>query len=433
MANTNTLIPVQINDDTKSLHAIGDYIMSYQPYQNAFLNALVNRIARTIVTSKMWQNPWARFKKGMIEFGETVEEVFVNIAKPYSFDPEMAEKELYKREVPDVRAAFHTMNWQKLYPVTVSQEQLKVAFLGWDGITDLIAKITESLYTSLALDEFLTMKYMIAREIVNGGFAVQTHDAIATKPTDAIKKYRTVTNDLTFLKSKFNRAHVRNSTPVNEQVIIIPNATEATLGVDVLANAYNLSQVDYIGNRIAIDSWEFDDDDTERLGELFANDDAYKPFTDDEKNELAKVSALKCDSSLFMIFDNLEQFTETYNGRGLYWNYFLHAWKTFSVSPYANAVVFTESASSVTGVTVSPSTATLSAGASMMFSADVAGSGIFDKSVTWSVDGDAVASGTHIDPQSGRLVVARNQDAGSLTVTAETVNGTKGTATVTVS
>jgi hypothetical protein len=77
--------PIRLYDDTRSLHAIGDYIMSYQPYQNAFVNALVNRIAMTIVTSRMWSDPWSVFKKGYMEFGETVEEVYISMAKAMCF------------------------------------------------------------------------------------------------------------------------------------------------------------------------------------------------------------------------------------------------------------------------------------------------------------------------------------------------------------
>ena len=42
--------PIQIYDNTESLHNIGQFIMNYQPYQNAFLSAIVNRIGLT--TSK---------------------------------------------------------------------------------------------------------------------------------------------------------------------------------------------------------------------------------------------------------------------------------------------------------------------------------------------------------------------------------------------
>ena len=37
----------------------------------------------------------------------------------------------------------HMMNYQKFYKATISNDQLRKAFLSWQGITDLIAKIVE--------------------------------------------------------------------------------------------------------------------------------------------------------------------------------------------------------------------------------------------------------------------------------------------------
>lgn len=429
--------PVRIPDDTSSIHNIGNYIMGYQPYQNAFLNALVNRIGRVLVTSRMWENPWAVFKKGKLEYGETVEEIFANIAKPHSYDPAKAESEVFKREIPDVRAAFHTMNFQKFYKVTISNDQLRQAFLSYGELTDLIARIVDTLYTSMQLDEYLVMKYMVCREALNGGIYVVKTGPITgagADPTDAVKKYREYTNNLTFLKSTYNRAGVRNSTPVERQVIIVPNAAEATIGVDVLANAFNISQVDYLGRRIAVDSFDFDADDTARLAELFEGDSSYTPFTGPEITSLQAINAAKFDPDWFMVFDNFEQFTENYNGQGLYWQYFYHVWKTFSASPFANAVVFTSQESDITGVTVSPASSNAVVGTSVQLTADVKGTGLIDKSVTWTMEGSAaLKSGTTIDAGTGLLHIAADETVGTtITVTATAVDGTTGTSTITV-
>lgn len=100
-------------DSVMSLRAIGELMMQYQPLQNAFLSNIVNRIAQVIITSRLYENPWNMFKKGLMEFGETVEEIFVELAKPFQFNPEVAEDKVFKRVIPDVRAAFHAMNYQK--------------------------------------------------------------------------------------------------------------------------------------------------------------------------------------------------------------------------------------------------------------------------------------------------------------------------------
>ena len=429
--------PIRVPDDTRSIHKIGEFIMSYQPYQNAFLSSLVNRIGRVLVTSKMWSNPWAVFKRGRLEFGETVEEIFANIAEPHSFDPAAAENEVFKREIPDVRAAFHSMNYQKFYKATISNDQLRQAFISYAELVDLIARIVDSLYTSMNLDEYLVMKYMLCRAALNGEIFTVTTPAITgtgADPAGAVVAYREMTNNLTFLKTTYNLAGVWNSTPVGDQVIIVANAPEAVIGVDVLANAFNLSQVDYIGNRVAIDSFSFDANDMARLKEIFANDPTFTEFNGTELKSLSKISAAKVSSDWFMVFDNYEQFTENYNGQGLYWQYFYHVWKTFSYSPFENAVVFTSEASEITSVTVSPASSNVAQGSSLQLNATVAGTGLIDKTVTWSISSDSdLKSGTAIDAGSGLLRIAADEVAETvITVTATAVNGKTGTSTITV-
>lgn len=282
------------------------------------------------------------------------------------------------------------------------------------------------------LDNFLGKKYLLCRELVNGGIYTVVTSPIGTDPDDAIIKYREYTNNLKFLKTAYNRAHVWNSTPVDEQVIIIPNDVEATLGVKVLADAFNLSQVDYISTRVAIDSFTFDEDDLARLAMLFENDDTYTEFTDEEVEALKKLSAVKLANDWFMCYDNFERMGSVENVQGLYWNYILHKWRTISASPFANAVAFTEEDSSITSVKVSPATGQVEQGSRTILTATVEGTGLFNKTVVWSISGQK-SSGTKIGADTGVLTVAKDETVGtSITVTATTVDGQAGTATLTV-
>ena len=134
-----------------------------------------------------------------------------------------------------------------------------------------------------------------------------------------------------------------------------------------------------------------------------------------------------------MIFDNLYNFTEQYNGEGLYWNYWYHVWKTFSVSPFANASVFVPGAPSITSVTVSPATATVSLGQSILLSATVVTAYFASKAVNWSVDDDAEADGVTVDIY-GNVYIPDDATVASVTVTATSVvDSTKSdTATLTI-
>lgn len=88
-------------------------------------------------------------------------------------------------------------------------------------------------------------------------------------------------------------------------------------------------------------------------------------------------------------------------------------------------------APTVTGVTVSPTTANVQKGTTRQFSATVSGTGAYSSAVTWSVTGGG--AGTSIDT-NGVLTVAAGETAPTLTVTATSTadNTKKGTATVTV-
>nr|UWG22605.1 MAG: hypothetical protein [Bacteriophage sp.] len=414
--------------DAASIRQIGAVIMDYPALQNEFLNALVNRIGRVLITSKMYENPWSMFKKGMLEFGETIEEIFVNMAKPHQFDPEVAESNLFKREIPDVRAAFHIMNYQKFYKATVSNDQLRQAFLSWQGITDLIAKIVDAMYTGANYDEFITMKYMLARHILDGHmYPVQIPEVETANMKQIVSKIKGVSNQYEFQSNKYNLAGIYTHTKKRDQYILINSTFDAEMDVEVLASAFNMSKADFMGQRVLVDS--FGSLDTDRLSELFADDTTFKMPSKDELTALDEIPAILVDRDWFMIFDNFYNFTEQYNGEGLYWNYWYHVWKTFSVSPFANNALFVPGVPSVTSVTVSPAAVEASVGQDVQFNAVVVTNKFAPKSVDWTTN----SANAEVD-SSGKVTL-KDGATGSITVTAtSTFDKTKkGTGTITVS
>ena len=147
---------------------VGAVIYGHPAFANTFLNALINRIALVRMNSATFNNPYAPLKKGVIEFGESIEDIFVNIVKVHTEDAEKADEREFKRTLPDVRSVFHVINWRVVYPITVQDEDLYTAFNSIDGVTDLITKIVDSVYTSAEYDEFLQFKYLIIKSVNEG-------------------------------------------------------------------------------------------------------------------------------------------------------------------------------------------------------------------------------------------------------------------------
>ena len=337
----------QITNATE-IPKVGEILYGYPALANQFINALVNRIALVNVKSATFNNAYAELKKGYLEFGETVEEVFVNIAKAREFSVDKAEAREFKRTLPDVRTAFHVMNYRVQYPITIQDEDLRQAFLSVNGVQDLIAKIIDSVYTASEYDEYLLFKYLLIKGITGGKMypvSIGTGDL-----KQCASKFRGMSNQLTFMSTKYNADGVTTTTPKNDQYIFMDSMFNAEYDVSVLASAFNMDKATFSGKLKLIDDWTTFDN--ERFKEIIENSDTMELVTADELNMMKNVKAVLIDSEWFQVYDNHNKMTETYVASGQYWNYFYNVWKTVSSSPFSNAIVFVTGEASAEPTTV---------------------------------------------------------------------------------
>lgn len=407
-------------DTTESIRAVGQAITAFQPRMNEFVSALVNRIARVVVNSKLYSNPWAFAKKGLLEYGETIEEIFVDIADSVPFDPLKAETEVFKRNKPNIRSMFHAMNLQTEYPVTISQQQLRQAFLSASGVTDLIARIVNSLYSAANYDEFIMMKYVIAVVADAGGLAFETITAVTNQATAeaAIVKIKENSTLFGFMSDKYTSAGNMTFADMGSVYVITTAGFDALTDVDVMAKAFNIDRANWAGRHVPIDSFAFNEAEITRLGQLLADDAAYQanPITLNGtlNTALGTISAIMMDEQFLQVYDVLNEFTEIYNPKGLYWNEFYHLWKIYSASPFVNVLMFTTTAKSVTAVGTISGDATATAGQRKQYTTTVTAGEFTNKGVIWSITG---ITGATIN-QDG---LAYFPVAGTATITATSV------------
>lgn len=416
-----------VNDIPK----VGEIIYGTPAFANQFINALVNRIAIVRVQSATFNNPYSMLKKGYIEYGETVEDIFVSIAKAVDFNVEKAAGREFQRTIPDVRSAFHTMNWRVMYPVTIQDEDLRQAFLSIDGVKNLIAKIVDSVYTAAEYDEFLLFKYLLVKAISHGKM-FPTSIGAGTDLSEAAVQFRGTSNLLPFIASDYNEADVKTNTPKDRQVIFMDALFNAQFDVNVLASAFNMDKADFMGRLFIIDNWT--DFDNERFEVIRANSDNIDEVTADELALLADVKAVILDENWFQVYDNNNKFTEKYVASGLYWNYFYHTWKTVSNSPFANAVVFVTSTADIAlpaSITVHVDAKDESDVATVFtISADFESAGLNSQNVNF-VQTEALTKAGIAVQKYGGLIIPSSQIATDITLVAD-INGTAYTATTAV-
>lgn len=330
---------VPVVETAVDIPRVGEKIYGTPALANEFINALVNRIALVRIKSATFNNPYRDLKKGYIEFGETIEEVFVNIARVRDFNVEKADEREFKRTLADVRAAFHVINWKVQYPITIQDEDLRQAFLSIDGVQDMIARIVDAVYTAAEYDEFLLFKYLLIKAITHG----QMHEIVVDSTADFNENavaFRGASNMITFMSDKYNERGVKTTTPKENQYIFMDAMFNARFDVKTLAAAFNMDKADFMGRLKLIDKW--DEFDNERFDQIRAESDYIEPITDEELAAMNNVVAVLIDEEWFQIYDNNNKMTEKYAASGMYWNYFYNVWKTVSNSPFSNAIVFTD-------------------------------------------------------------------------------------------
>lgn len=412
-----------VNDIPK----VGEIIYGTSAFANQFINALINRIAIVRVQSATFNNPYSILKKGYIEYGESVEDIFVSIAKAVDFNVEKAAKREFQRTIPDVRSAFHVMNWRVIYPVTIQDEDLRQAFLSIEGVQNLIAKIVDAVYTAAEYDEFLLFKYLLIKAISHGKM-YPTSIGAGTDLSEAAVQFRGTSNLLPFMSNEFNEASVKTNTPKERQVIFMDAMFNAQFDVNVLASAFNMDKADFMGRLFLIDNWT--DFDNERFDIIRANSDGIEEVTAEELALLANVKAVILDDNWFQVYDNNNKFTENYVASGLYWNYFYHTWKTVSNSPFANAVVFVTSAADV----ALPATVTIHVDAKdesdvatvFTISADLEEASLKPQNVNF-VQTEALTTDGIAVQKYGGLIIPASKIGTDITLVAE-INGTTYTA-----
>lgn len=301
---------------------VNDYsapILNYTAVANEFLSVLVNRIILTIVRNNLYQNPLRELKKGSLPMGYSVQEITTN---PVG-GQDLAETEndaILTDFTPDVKAAYHNLSAQKVFPVTISNTRLKSAFTSWGKLEELIASIINALYSGANIYEFEQMKGLMQTAVTNNHITTVTTTAVSADNTNEfIQQLKALSSAFKYPSTAYNKYSTLTGatgealtawTPVERQRIMITSEAMTYIDVYSLAAAFNIDYVKFLPQIVEIDSF----------------------------GTGSKIVACLFDEAFFQVYNNLDQMTEFYNAATLKWNYYWHVWRTFSYSPLVNAV-----------------------------------------------------------------------------------------------
>lgn len=441
----NIDLPVQ----GESIAPIGQIIVNNERYKNAFINA-INVIGLTMIDRNYWEDPWENFtNNGYMSFGDSAREMAVDIADVFDYNKYALDVDHFlENVVPNIYEYIHPLNYQKFYKTTTSDTQMAMAFYNEGGLVTLIDEIISSLYEGYKYDKYIVNKYMLCRRILDGTVtSVQIANYNSLSARERVAAMKNVSNLMTFRNPNYNPAGLRIATPFAKQIAIVNTDFEASLSTEVLATSFFRNDAEMKSRMALIDG--YGNHDVARLTEVLG--DQFVPFTSAELAALANIPVTIIDDEFFQNktyrldgaaeTEAEDSFTEGnsagfkrtsfYNPETMKNNHWLHYWGIKSTSPFKQAVVFTTDTIGVTSVSVSPATATITAGQDLELKATVVTTGFANKAVLWTVketDGVSIT-------QAGKLKVASTVKSGTkITVTATSVydNTKSNTATITV-
>lgn len=402
--NPNTRIPNPIKNSIESIY---DEILNVEPVRNEFIASLIGRIALTQINASYFKNPLTVLKTEPMRYGLTEQEIFVNMINGKTFDAFAGTNELFAFYDSNVMSAYHKVNPAIQYPLTITYDNLRMAFTSDYGIRDLINAKVQAVYASAEYDEYLAMKMLIESayekgQLYNVQVSGNNDSAAARELTIAMKSY---INQMKFPHPEYNIAGAASSALENGIYYMVTPEMDAVLDVDVLATAFHDNKVDITAHKIIVDK--------------FAN---------------SGIKAVLFDMRWFKVRENFRTMSDSRNGAALTWNYFYTLSQMYSYSPFFPMIIFTTEQNAAETITVENATASKATTVEIKAKATNTGdTGYVSQVFDYSVSGNQSAF-TKFIPGSNILSIGNDEKATTLTVTvtSRTDSTVSGTGTVTI-
>ena len=373
-----------------NLELVMSSINKFELTRNEYAYAVLDKIAFTEIGNASFNNPLRRFKKAKYSTGKDIEELFVDLIKSQQYDASSGSIALFKRYLPTILSVYHTLNRTDVYPITIEEDLLSLAFTSEEQGMTMISAIMASLHTSDNYDEFLIMKNLLNANIVEGRMAIQVVSPVVDEDTAKafVTKVKERSKDMLFMSPTYNFAGVRNTAPIENQLFMSTPAIMSIIDVEVLAVAFNMEKVVFESEQVLVDDFGSDD---------------------------SNVIAILCDERWLRVRDRLREMRMQANGATLSYNTFQHVWQSVSSSPFHNAIAFVTVAPTLSAIDVLPATASVKAGAFEQFRVETTGTGYPPSKCSWAHNG--TSDDTFIT-STGLLYVGADETTTPITVTA---------------
>lgn len=373
-----------------NLRQIFTAMMSYSQGRNTIIPSLLERIGLQTVDTTAWRNPLAMYKKDPMRYGMTHEETFVNMCKGKMYDPRESYEYAFQQYQSYIMSVFHKVNLQMQYPVTITYDNLRSAFLSEYGIRDMMAAKMESAVTGANWDEYNAMKGMIDTGYDQQILPAVTVPAVTDEASakTLLTEIKAAVNEFRFPNPANNIAGATSASEPYNLIWITTPRVDANISVEALAYAFNMDKAQVDVRTVIVD--KFDN---------------------------AAIQGVLMDIRFFNVRDQFREMSDQRLANILSWNYFYTMVEMISASPFYPMRVFTTDTVATSSMSITANGGNYTPGEVIAIPATVTGgTGTYhQKLLSWSVEG-ATSRDTYILPGTNQLYVGADE-TGTLVVT----------------
>lgn len=327
----NARIPAAVMTDIQAIKAVLN--TDPQAY-NAYVSAMIQRIGRVYMDVSSFDNPLRRLIAGDNPMAHLVQELhFDPITSEGKYDP-LGLNPLGKRVHNNVDVAYHQLNYQPYYAISVDRVGMMNALSSWEDLNRFWAAKMQAMYLGVAIDEYAAMRKVIADAIAATGAGVALPTAtvgqVTARDSDSGKAFvqsiKIILETLRF-PHQYNQAGVTNVNKPGDFVLLLNKDIAPNLDVYTLASLFNPGLVEIPEDRQSV----FTIDTFASVGDASAT----PPVSADNQKVLGVLTTRRW----FKFFETMRTVRPIENPQGLFTNFFLHRWLTLSLSPFETCIV----------------------------------------------------------------------------------------------
>lgn len=339
--------------DTNSLVALGDSVLSSSSNTEAFLNTLVQRIGKTIISYRPYTSQLSLLDVGDMEFGQIMQKIKVKMPTAIEDDTynlvDGESIDMYKVTKPSASQKLFVKRTPVTYTITTQRKALKEAFTSAEALGAFIAAVFGEVRNAIELTQENLGRLTMANYIANAkttqvydlvtlyndmGHSVPTgEEALYDEPflRFAIGKMKNISTKMTTMSELYNDGSEQRHSPLEYQRFMYLVDFMTALETQVNYAAFHDEYVK-TATGIAVPYWQ---------AAKSPFDIKVKDAEDAEKTIENVVAFIHDRDALGTYRKEEEALTTPVNAKGRYYNTFWHLDNLYFNDLSENGVVFT--------------------------------------------------------------------------------------------